>query len=144
VGQFITAGVGSAGYLLTMSGYERLESLNTLTVVLLNVVLNYFFIQAYGIIGAGIATSISTGLLNVVRVIEVYRLLHIQPYGVAYWRGGIGTVVGVAILLAMRNLPLFPIGKAFVAGTLALAGFVVTMRVLGTDQYDRLLVESLD
>ena len=144
VGQFVTAGVGSAGFLLSMSGYERLESLNTLAVVLLNVALNYVLIQEYGIVGAGIATSVSTGLLNVVRVIEVYRLLHIQPYELAYWRGGIATVVGVAILLAARGIPLFPLGKAFVAGALALAGFAVTMRALGTDQYDKLLVESLD
>ena len=144
VGQFVTAGVGSAGFILSMSGHERLESLNTLAVVILNVVLNYVLIQEYGIIGAAIATSISTGLLNVVRVSEIYWLLDVHPYSRAYWRGVVGVAVGVVILIAARAIPLFPLGKAFVAGALALTGFGVTMVVLGTDRYDRLLVESLD
>jgi O-antigen/teichoic acid export membrane protein len=144
VGQFTAAGVGATGYLLSMSGYERVESVNTLTVVILNVVLNYVLIQQYGIVGAGAATAISLGLLNLVRLAEVRWFLGIQPYHRTYWRGGIATGVGIGILLLGRYIPLFPLAKAFVVGACGLLGFLGSMYLLGADEYDRLLIESLD
>ena len=144
VGQFTAAGVGATGYLLSMSGYERVESVNTLTVVVLNVVLNYVLIQQYGIVGAGSATAISLGLLNLVRLAEVRWFLGIQPYHRTYWRGGVAAGVGIGVLLIGRFLPLFPLAKAFVAGACGLLGFLGSMYVLGVDEYDRLLIQSLD
>ena len=143
-GQFITASVGSSGYLLTMSGYERLNLLNTVVTVLLNVGLNYVLIQQYGIIGAGMATAVSLSVYNLGQLAEVYFILDIFPYNRSYWRGAIGFAVGVGLLLAGRLVPLFPLGKALVAGFVALLGFGVTTWLLGFDQYDRLLIESLD
>jgi O-antigen/teichoic acid export membrane protein len=144
VGQFTVAGVGATGYLLSMSGYERVESVNTFAVVLLNIALNYVLIQQYGIVGAGAATAISLGLLNLVRLAEVRWFLGLQPYHRTYWRGGIATAIGVGILLLGRYLPLFPLAKAFVAGLLGLGGFLGSMYLLGIDEYDRLLIESLE
>lgn len=143
VGQFTAASVGATGYLLSMSGYERVESINTFTVVVLNVVLNYVLIQWYGIVGAGAATAISLGLLNLVRLVEVRWFLGIQPYHRTYWRGGIATGVGIGVLLVGQCIPLFPLAKAFVAGACAVFGFLGCMYLLGIDEYDRLLIESL-
>lgn len=144
VGQFITASVGSSGYILSMSEYERLNLLNTVVTVLLNVGLNYVLIQQYGIVGASVATAVSLSVYNLVQLVEVYVILGIFPYSRTYWRGAIGVAVGISLLLVGQFIPLFPLGRALLAGFIALLGFGVTIWLLGFDQHDRLLVESLD
>ncbi len=64
VGFFVTSVFFVSPEILLMKGKSKLILANTLVVVLLNLILNYFMINLYGITGAAISTSISLILLS--------------------------------------------------------------------------------
>lgn len=69
IGQFINISTGSAGLILTMCGFEKIRGYLSLLSVTLNLILNYFFIRHYGAVGAAIATAVTVGGENIVKVI---------------------------------------------------------------------------
>ena len=73
VGQVGNAMSGSVGYILQMTGNEKLFQ-NILTLaLLLNIVLNFLLIPKYGIIGAAIASSMSLVFWNLTSVFFIYK-----------------------------------------------------------------------
>lgn len=67
-GQFINISTGCSGVLLIMSGNEKIFSYISGFFLILNLVLNYFLILRYDIIGAAVATTFTIVLENIVRV----------------------------------------------------------------------------
>lgn len=76
-GQFANVVTGSVGYLLMMSGNERLLRKNIAYTALLNLLLNLLLIPGMGVTGAAIATSVSLALQNVHASYLVYRKIRI-------------------------------------------------------------------
>jgi len=68
-GQFINISTGCSGVLLIMSGHQKVFSYISGFFLILNLILNYFLIIRYDIIGAAIATTIVISGENIVRVI---------------------------------------------------------------------------
>lgn len=68
IGQFFNISTGCAGLLLIMCGHEKVHSRISLVSIILNLVLNYFLILNYGAVGAAIATAITVGLENVIKL----------------------------------------------------------------------------
>ena len=64
IGQFVSAVYGVFGYLLNMTGNEKYLMKSITFAAICNVVLNYFMIQAYGILGASISTTFSIIVMN--------------------------------------------------------------------------------
>lgn len=64
IGQFVNVASGSVGFLLMMSGNERLVRNNTAAFAVVNVALNLVLVPTLGRVGAAIATSVSLGGLN--------------------------------------------------------------------------------
>lgn len=78
IGQYLNVATGSVGFLLMMTGYEKLLRNILLLSMLINLLLLYVLIPPYGVIGAAVASMIGTGLLNVFSAIAVYRKLSIN------------------------------------------------------------------
>lgn len=76
-GQFANVVTGSVGYLLMMSGNERLLRKNIAYTALLNLLLNLLLIPVMGVMGAAIATSVSLALQNLHASYLVYRKIRI-------------------------------------------------------------------
>lgn len=66
VGQFVNAATGSVGYLLIMTGYEKIERSLAVGFFLINLLLNFILIPLLGIVGAAISTTLSLGSRNLV------------------------------------------------------------------------------
>jgi len=143
IGQTITATVGPTGYLLVMSGYERLQLVNNSISAALNLVLNIILIQKFGIIGAAAATGISLATLNILRLIESWYFLRMQPYSWAYLRGGFAIFAGLTVLLTGRYLSFTEIHSVFITGILSLTVFGLVMWKIGFDEIDQALFEPL-
>lgn len=139
----IDAGVGPAGYLLSMTGHERLELLNTAAVAILNIGLNYVLIQQYGIFGAAVATSTSLSLLNLVRLFEVRYLIGILPYTSRYFTLIGPLVSAVVVMILGQTLPLPSILSMVVTGALSFGVFLMLCWRLVISKNDRILVESV-
>ena len=78
VGQFVNVTTGSVGFLLMMSGNERLMRNILVFSALLSVVLNIWLISDYGIIGAAIGTAIVLSIQNLIAMITVRVKLKIM------------------------------------------------------------------
>ena len=63
-GQFINLATGPVGHLLMMTEYAVLHSKVILFMTVINVVLNYWLISSYGLIGAAIATATVVAMTN--------------------------------------------------------------------------------
>lgn len=68
IGQFVNAAAGSVGYLLIMTGHEKLVRNNAVFSALLNVALLVVLIPRIGILGAAIATTTTLIVTNLISV----------------------------------------------------------------------------
>jgi len=83
-GQFVNAACGSVGFLLDMTGNQKIFMTAMLIGGTLNIVLNFWLIPFYGIIGAALATAVSTAVWNILASINVYK---IYGYWIGYYPG---------------------------------------------------------
>lgn len=137
----LSCAVGSVSMILAMTGHQKYNVWNTITVTVLNIVLNLVLIPRYGILGAAVATGISLTLVNVIRMFQVRRLLGLVPYTKAYWKpvaAGV-VVLGLALFLRARTPPLsiWQIVPLLVAFFGVYAGLIVA---LGIERDDRLII----
>ena len=76
-GQFVNVATGSVGYLLMMTGHEKLMRNNIIACTILNVALSAILIPRHGVVGAALATTVSLTTMNLVSVGMVYWKLSI-------------------------------------------------------------------
>ncbi len=77
LGQFVNVATGSVGFLLIMSGHERLVRNNTFVFTVINVVLNALLIPRFGVSGAAVATALTVASVNLAAAFLVYKKLSI-------------------------------------------------------------------
>lgn len=77
LGQFINVATGSVGFVLIMTGNERLARNNTVIAATVSLVLNVLLIPRLGALGAAIATAASIASLNLSAAYLVKRQLGI-------------------------------------------------------------------
>lgn len=80
LGNMVGAATGSVGYMLLMTGHQKFSFFNSIATVILNIVLGLILTPRYGAIGTAISTGFSIGVINLIRLVEVYVLLKIHPY----------------------------------------------------------------
>ncbi len=78
IGQFVNAATGSVGYLLIMSGNEKLMRNNVALVAILCIVLNVVLVPIYGSFGAVIATAVCLASQNLIAAYMVNFCLGIN------------------------------------------------------------------
>lgn len=144
VGQSITAMTGPVGFLLVLSGYERLDSMNNVLISVCNVVLNVVLVREFGVVGAAVATTLSLSLLNVLRLGEVRHLLGFQPYNRNYSKGILTVGAASVVMLVTNSLVLSPVVRLVLSGLLSFGFFLSVLYLAGLDEKDRLLIESID
>jgi len=136
------SGGALVGYVLRMSGKQDIELINALVMVTLNIGLNLWLIPVYGILGAAVATGTSYAVINVARIVEVYKLLRMHPYDTNYHKPFVAAFVVLLLsaLLSMWNTsgPYWIIAMA----ALSLAYFVV-LYLLGLEHEDKMIWETI-
>jgi len=103
LGQLINVGVGATGFMLNMTGREKIESLNAFGVLVINIILNLILIPKIGILGAAIATATSLGIINILRVIEIHFSLKIHPFDIKFLKGIGSGVVAFLLVILIKN-----------------------------------------
>ncbi len=66
IGQFVNAASGSVGYILQMTGKQKIFQDIILIAVIVNIILNILLIPKYGINGAAIASAFAVTLINII------------------------------------------------------------------------------
>ncbi|PKQ70474.1 lipopolysaccharide biosynthesis protein [Raineya orbicola] len=71
---------GLRGELILYSGKFYFASIFSFVFAILNIVLNYWLIEGYGVQGAALATAIATSLMILTHLVFVYKIHRIQPF----------------------------------------------------------------
>jgi O-antigen/teichoic acid export membrane protein len=80
IGQIVNAIVGPIGFILTMTGRQKLNLVNSILVAASNIALNILLIPRYGIMGVAMATTLAITSINLLRVIQVKVLYGFTPF----------------------------------------------------------------
>lgn len=129
--QVINAATGPCGYVITMIGRTDVTFRINVLVVVVNVALNIVLIPEYGMVGAGVAWALAVVLSNVLRVVEVWRNLRIQPFDRATAKvllavGASGLAAGIMEIVMHRYSPAPEIvAVSAVAGLVLAVGLAV-------------------
>jgi O-antigen/teichoic acid export membrane protein len=139
VSRLVTVAVGPEGWLLTMSGHPRLNLLNSLLTLGLISLLAFLLIPRFGIIGAAVGSALGLSLVNILGLAEVYLILHIHPYNLAYLKPILAGLLAGGIAINLRFLwqdwpVLAQIALTALALGLVYVAALVVMRLDGNDQ----------
>lgn len=147
LGQLVNAVSGPTGQLLSMTGRQKLEVVNTVSMVVINFFLNLFLIPRLGIMGAAIATGVSIATINGIKLIEVHVIFGLQPYTAKYLKGIIAVVAGVLVTYPARawlfHTGCGPYWIISLAGALFLLTAGAGLWLLGLDDDDKLALLAL-
>ena len=141
-GVFVGSAVGATGWLLMMTDHQYARMALDWLLAVLNVVLTYVFVLEFGLVGAALGTSLAIAVQNGLQVLLLRRFEGLWPFDATYLRPlGAGAVM-TAVMLGVRTSvdgP-FAVGLGATAGIVA---YVATLRLLGIDPRDRLVVREL-
>ncbi|MCS6293008.1 MAG: flippase [Nitrospira sp.] len=140
-GQLFHNSTGSANTVLLMSGHSRLVMTNTVVMGVALLATTALLIPLWGITGAAIAASMTFILTNVVRIIQVWRLHHIQPYTWSLMKPIAAAATATGILITIQNSTVSIPG--FFLGLTLGALYLIGLLLLGIHQQDRLVIQSL-
>ena len=145
-GQLVSTLVGSAGYLLIMTGRPKLELANTVLFVLLKVALGVVLIPRWGLLGAAVSTGLSVALLNLTRLIEVRILTGVHPYSTKYLKllsAGLVSGLGGFLLEARLRPEMGPFALTVLLSGAIIACYLLVLSVQGIEPEDRRVVANL-
>lgn len=114
-GYVLTGSFGMCGGYLNIAGYAGWTLTTTVSLLVLNLGLNYALIPMYGATGAAIATFVSYAVVNTVTTGVIYYLdeLKVYPPGIAGVTTGVVAIMGaLAAGLIDRSLAAFATGIA--------------------------------
>ncbi len=82
LGHFIYVATGPVGYLLLMTGHEKVERNNVFLSAGISILLGLLLIPPYGIVGAAVATVIALVFknLNSVRLVRKYLSISVWSF----------------------------------------------------------------
>jgi O-antigen/teichoic acid export membrane protein len=106
-GQLVNVLTGSVAFVLIMTGRTTLDLADNAIAVAVLVALAAPLSEAFGIEGAAIASAVAIGGVNLLRLVQVARIVHITPYTRADLRlalpAGACVAAGIAVHLALRD-----------------------------------------
>jgi O-antigen/teichoic acid export membrane protein len=143
-GQIVNALVGPVGYVLSMTGRQKLNLVNSVILAAVNLVLNVILIRRYGIAGAALGTSIAIVLLNAVRVVQVKVIYGFTPFRLDLYKPGLAGVLSfVAFHFLNRRLLWEDITHTIVLCAAFLVLYFLLLYLFGLKEEKEVLLEIL-
>jgi len=135
---------GFGANILDMTDHPRVNTANSVLMVIITIILNLIFIPRWGVVGAAIATALSTVLVNVVCLLEVWYLLRMLPYNASFLKPIVAGVVaaGFSSLILVR-MSLGPIVELLFGGSVLWGVYLLVLIGLKLSQEDLLIVDRL-
>jgi O-antigen/teichoic acid export membrane protein len=135
IGQLLNVAVGSTGYVLMMTGHQYISSGSVVASGILNLVLNYLFIQWFGLIGAAVATAAVIGAQNLSQLIAVWYFEGLLPYSIAFVKP-LAAAVGAAVVMFVLSAFLSGFALLIVGGGIGSVAFAALLIVMGVEDED--------
>src|SRR5438270_1153635 len=143
LGKLVDSATGPCGLMLNMSGRPGLSLFDNVLVLVANVALNIWLIPQYGIEGSAVAWAISLALVNVLRVVQVKKVLGMFPFGIGEVKALVAAIAAAVVALVVQrwridvNLATLLIGAAALGVT-----YLGVVLALGITREDRLVWDA--
>jgi O-antigen/teichoic acid export membrane protein len=144
IGNLFYTGTGLGANILDMTNHTKFNSINSVIMVIVTISSDLLLIPHFGIIGAAIASSISTVIVNLVCLIEVFFLLRMQPYPRSIFKPVLAGFITAVIIIAFNQYLILPSIFQLLIGSLILWGsyFIIVIR-LGISTDDALVISKM-
>ena len=130
--------------MLNMSGRPGLSLFDNVLVLVANVALNIWLIPQYGIEGSAVAWAISLALVNVLRVVQVKKVLGMFPFGIGEAKALVAAFAAAGTTLAVQNWRAeVNFVTAVIGGVVLACTYLVVVVILGVTEDDRLVWDAL-
>ena len=138
---------GPTGILLTMTGKQKWELANTISMVAFNFLLNLVLIPTMGLIGAAIATAVSIATINGLKLVQVYILFGLRAHNLKYLKGvfaiGGAGLIGYLLRSWLSNVGYSPFTIIPLGGIAFLITATLGFWLLGLDHEDKIAIRAL-
>ena len=140
IAQLINCVTGGVGLTLSMTGKQNLELANSISLVILNLILCLMLIPPYGVFGASIATATSIILINLLRLLEVYLLYHMFPYSKSFAKVLIPTGIAILLLIFIQTIKLNILWNAGLNLLIVGSTFLIYVAMVQLDEEDKYIL----
>ncbi len=144
IGMLINFCTGSVGVMLLMTGHSSIVLINSMITVSVALALDFALIRFFGVTGAAIAGMISTALINLINLGEVWHLLGIQPYNRRTLRPFIAAIPAMmGGWLWPHWLPVQNVAGLMIASVVVGLIYLIGLQILGWSEDDRMMMAAL-
>lgn len=140
-GMLVNAFVGPPNEVLKMTDNQYVVLVNQWTFGVLNVVLNYYFILEFGLVGAALATASIFAMMGVTRLVEVWYLEGLFPYSIRLWKP-LAAAGGSAVAMYASTYLLSGLVLVFVGGAFGALVYAALLYLFGIEPRDRQLANN--
>jgi O-antigen/teichoic acid export membrane protein len=126
VGQLFSAAFGTNGTLITQTGHPKVNLVNAVVMVAVNVLLLFCLVPKYGALGAAAASALSLILLNIARSVEIEIILKISPWNKTILKPLLALLAGITagyLSLSYSHVAALILSIVSFAAALAILGF---------------------
>jgi len=143
--ELVNVGTGMGGVILEMTGYTKLKLVNAVVRLALYLGLNLLLIPRHGVVGAALAALVAEGVINLLRLVEVFILFRLLPYHRSLLKPATAGLAALAVTWTIGQW--FPAGsnllRVAAQALLLFAVYVGATLSFGLSPEDRLLLARL-
>ena len=142
---FIQAVFGIGGTTLNMTGFPKMNLLNTFIACGLNIGLNFYLIPTMGGMGAATATLITLSFIAFIRIIQNWKLLQLTPWSPKLIKPISAGILAFAAGNYLKEfiMPFHTILTLISGGFIIVFVFFTTLWLLGLDEDDSGLLAGI-
>lgn len=147
VGWIIYSSVSVAGQMIVMTGKQKLQLINMIGVLTVNIVLNLLLIPKFQIQGAAAATSISLVLFSILETVEILLIFKITPYRKDLLKPLFAGSVALMALFAISNSTLLvskgELVSLVINSAIFFALYALIISLTGLQEEDKYLLNKI-
>jgi O-antigen/teichoic acid export membrane protein len=146
-GWIVYSSASLSGQMIVMTGRQKLQLINMIGILTVNIVLNLILIPKFQIQGAAAATSISLVLFSILEIAEILLIFKITPFRKDFLKPLCAGTISLAALFALSKIGL-PVSKGIVmplviSSVLFLVFYAFTIFIAGLQEEDKYLLNKI-
>jgi len=126
------------GTIITLSKYYRFDFIFQSSMILTVIITNIIFIPIYGILGAAIASSLSILLINIARLVFVYKKFKIHPFSLNSLKILIIGILSVSIIYFVDYNPSF-FNNSIISALFSISYIILIYKLKISEDYNSII-----
>jgi O-antigen/teichoic acid export membrane protein len=145
IGQEVNIITGPCGWILNMTGRAKSNLYANIVYLIIVATLSSILIPKLGARGAGVTLLIAITVVNLIRLIQVYRIFHIHPYDKHYLQPTLaGVIVGIVFLFATPKIVQWnELAGMAIIGVAILFSYAILLLCFGFSREDTYILNNL-